>query len=306
MRGVFVMACLPILGCVGSALVHPKPDETGVVKQEDGKPIAESHVGEVSTEKADSKSSVESHVGVSSPEKSDTHVDVTSSVESHVGANSPEKSDNTAISTAVSSSAEVNADTSKVSTVEVVESSSAVTAVNPSSSKPSSESSVEFDHNHPEYPHEEPNVVDKVSHARSDDAEDSGNPMFQFIFLACGGGAVAWLFLSKQLRTWQHDVDFRMQFEKKFKKPSDTAMRMHSMLEPIVKDAQAAIGGAVQAADKAQKKCFKKAVNAVAQSSSQQKADDNDLLTFESEEFQENLLDDEDDKVPTLVPAPLQ
>lgn len=292
MLGVFVLACLPMLHCaeIGNHQMGVVKNmgqisagkSAGTKEQPSNKDLLAA-VNELTT-KVDKLAESESHVGTSSAEKLNSNppgnavsIAVSSSVEvnkvSTTGDSSAEVNEDASKTSAVSSSEEVNADASKAS---AKKSTSVEVVVNPASS-PSSESSVKFEHNHPEYPYEEPNIVGKISHARSDKANDAGSSNVQLCFLAFAMCAmIAWLYIYEckngrysyltNQPQWQHDAEFKMNFEKKFNKPNGTAMRMHTMLEPMVQDATEAIGFVAPA-----KSSYQKAADVY-------KQDDDDLL----------------------------
>eukprot|EP00746_Dinoflagellata_sp_MGD_P070385 gnl/MRDRNA2_/MRDRNA2_28828_c0_seq1.p1 gnl/MRDRNA2_/MRDRNA2_28828_c0~~gnl/MRDRNA2_/MRDRNA2_28828_c0_seq1.p1 ORF type:complete len:274 (+),score=75.69 gnl/MRDRNA2_/MRDRNA2_28828_c0_seq1:85-906(+) len=85
-----------------------------------------------------------------------------------------------------------------------------------------------------------PNVVDTIPHnydTNPIESEESGSSIPMFLFIACGGGAVAWLYASDQKR----------------QEAKDKASAAMQLVEPLVRDAMNAMGEATKAAGQAQR-----------------------------------------------------
>lgn len=140
---------------------------------------------------------------------------------------------------------------------------------------------------------DQPLVVDSIPHNYQKnpvDADDSGSNIPMFLFLACGGGAVAWLYASEQKREGA----------------KDKASAVMQLLEPMVRDAMTAIGEGVKLAGAANNAAVNLRAAGLRHSYQKVGQEEDELLDEEPEDPCTNPasgldIDDEPEEVPTLV-----
>jgi len=146
-----------------------------------------------------------------------------------------------------------------------------------------------------------PNVIDSIPH----NTDDSGSSIPMFLFLACGGSCVAWLYVSEQKRS----------------EAKNKAGAMMQMMTPLVQDAMRAIGAAANMSSVAREAAAnmgstaRQAAGLNGTSYQRVSSEDNDeLLEEEPEEedpyanpsagMESAFVDDELEQVPDLMEQP--